>query len=146
MELKTVLYSVEDEIATITLNRPHRMNAWTGRMHTEYRHVLEQADLSKEVRAIVVTGAGKGFCVGADTKALEGHIEKGGYDPGTPDKLAEPGMGVRSEFDAAFAYHFGLSKPVIAAINGPAAGVGLVLACYADIRFAVPGVKFTSFF
>ena len=113
-------------------------------MHTEYRYVLEQADVSKEVRAIVVTGAGKGFCVGADTKALEGHIEKGGYDPGTPDKLAEPGMGVRSEFDAAFAYHFGLSKPVIAAINGPAAGVGLVLACYADIRFAVPGVKFTT--
>lgn len=144
MELKTVIYNVADEIATITLNRPHRMNAWTGRMHTEYRWVLEKANLDKKVRVIVVTGTGRGFCVGADSQALEGHVEKGGYDPGTPDPLAEPGFGVRKEFDSSFAYHFGLQKPVVAAINGPAAGVGLVLACYADIRFAVPGVKFTT--
>ena len=76
MELKTLKYGVRDKIATITLNRPHRMNAWTGRMHTEYRYVLDQADRAADVRAIVVTGEGKGFCVGADTKALEGHIEK----------------------------------------------------------------------
>ncbi len=144
MELKTLRYDVSDKIATITLNRPHRMNAWTGRMHTEYRYVLDQADKDADVRAIVVTGEGKGFCVGADTKALEGHIEKGGYDAGTPDVLAEPGQGVSTDFDASFAYHFGLSKPVVAAMNGPAAGVGLVLACFADIRFAVPGVKFTT--
>lgn len=144
MELKTVTYGIDDRIATITLNRPHRMNAWTGRMHTEYRWCLLQADEDPQVSAIVVTGAGKGFCVGADSKALEGHVEKGGYDPGTPDQMAEPGYGVRSEFDAPFAYHFGLKKPVVAAINGPAAGVGLVLACFADIRFAVKGVKLTS--
>lgn len=144
MELKTVEYSVAEQIGTITLNRPHRMNAWTGRMHTEYRWVLQEAERDPNVRAIILTGAGRGFCVGADTQALEGHIEKGGYDPGTPDPLAEPGYGVRPEFDASFAYHFGLTKPVIAAINGPAAGVGLALACFADIRFAVPGVKFTT--
>ena len=144
MELKTTLYDVSDRIATITLNRPHRMNAWTGRMHTEYRHLLRQADQDPAVRAIIVTGSGRGFCVGADSKALEGHVEKGGYDPGTPDDLAQPGRGVSEHFDASFAYHFGLSKPVVAAINGPAAGVGLVLACFADIRFAVPGVKFTT--
>ncbi len=144
MQLKTLRYDVQDKIATITLNRPHRMNAWTGRMHTEYRYVLAQADKAVDVRAIVVTGQGKGFCVGADTKALEGHIEKGGYDAGTPDLLVEPGKGVSADFDASFAYHFGLSKPVVAAINGPAAGVGLVLACFADIRFAVPDVKFTT--
>lgn len=144
MELKTIAYAADEGIGVITLNRPHRMNAWTGRMHTEYRWQLEQANLDDSIRAIVVTGAGKGFCVGADSKALEGHVEKGGYDPGTPDPLAEPGYGVREEFDASFAYHFGLRKPVIAAINGPAAGVGLVLACYADIRFAVPGVKLTT--
>jgi enoyl-CoA hydratase/carnithine racemase len=144
MELKTVLYEVSDAIATITLNRPHRMNAWTGRMHTEYRWVLNEANEDQKVRAIIVTGSGKGFCVGADTQALEGHIDKGGYDPGTPDPMAEPGFGINPAFDASFAYHFGLSKPVIAAMNGPAAGVGLVLACFADIRFAVPGVKFTA--
>ena len=144
MELKTVAYEVADGIAFITLNRPHRMNAWTGRMHTEYRWVLEQANLDQAVRAILLTGNGRGFCVGADTKALEGHVDKGGYDPGTPAVLAEPGFGVQEEFDASFAYHFGLDKPVVAAINGPAAGVGLVLACFADIRFAVPGVKFTT--
>ena len=144
MELKTIDYAVNEGIATITLNRPHRMNAWTGRMHTEYRFALAQADDDRNVRAIILTGAGKGFCVGGDSKALEGHAERGAYDPGTPDPLAEPGYGVREEFDAPFAYHFGLSKPLVAAINGPAAGVGLVLACFADIRFAVPGIKLTS--
>lgn len=144
MELKTIEFKIEDRVATITLNRPHRMNAWTGRMHTEYRYVLNEADNTDEVRAIVLTGAGRGFCVGADSKALEGHVEKGGYDPGTSDVLVNPGQGVRQEFEASFAYHFGLKKPVIAAMNGPAAGVGLVLACFADIRFAVPGVKFTT--
>ncbi|MEJ6515701.1 MAG: enoyl-CoA hydratase-related protein [Pseudomonadales bacterium] len=144
MDLKTIFVEIDDEIAVITLNRPERMNAWTGRMHTEYRWLLAQLEANSEVRVIIVTGAGRGFCVGADTKALQGHAEKGGYDPGIPESIATPGYGVRSEFDAPFAYHFGLTKPVIAAINGPAAGVGLVLACFADIRFAVPGVKFTT--
>ncbi len=144
IEFKAIMYAVEDRIAVIRLNRPHRLNAWTGRMHTEYRSALLLAEQNPGVRVIVVTGEGKGFCAGADTQALEGHIAKGGYDPGTPDTIAQPGFGVRPEFDAAFAYHFGLTKPVIAAINGPAAGVGLVLACFADIRFAVPGVKLTT--
>jgi enoyl-CoA hydratase/carnithine racemase len=61
-----------------------------------------------------------------------------------PDELANPGYGTRPEFDADFAYHFGLTKPVIAAINGPAAGVGLVIACYADLRFAATGAKLTT--
>jgi enoyl-CoA hydratase/carnithine racemase len=144
MQLKTVKYDVINHVATITLCRPQRMNAWTGRMHTEYRHVLEQAEYDSQVGVIILTGEGRAFCAGADTKALEGHVEKGGYDPGTPDPLAKPGYGVRPEFDATFAYHFGLSKPILAAINGPAAGIGLVLACYADLRFAAQGVKFTA--
>ena len=117
MELKATRYGVEGGIATITLARPHRMNAWTGRMHTEYRHSLAQANADQGVRAIVVTGEGRGFCVGADSEALAGHVARGGYDPGTDDSIARPGYGVRPEFDATFAYHFGLDKPVIAAIN-----------------------------
>ena len=145
MELKNTEYSVDaDGIATIWLNRQHRMNAWTGRLHTEYRYLLEQANLDKKVRVIIVTGRGKGFCVGGDSDALSGHSERGGYDSGTKADIARPGFGTSPEFDAAFAYHFGLDKPVIAALNGPAAGVGLALACFADLRFAVPGVKFTT--
>ena len=144
MELKATKYDVDGGIATITLCRPQRLNAWTGRMHTEYRQLLDQANKDDAVRAILLTGEGRGFCVGGDIQALEGHAEKGGYDPGTPARLAEPGFGVREEFDASFAYHFGLAKPIIAAINGPAAGVGLTLALFADLRFAVPGAKFTA--
>ncbi|HEY8616182.1 enoyl-CoA hydratase-related protein [Phenylobacterium sp.] len=147
MELKTTRYEVlEDGVALVTLSRPKRRNAWTGRMHTEYRWILAQADADPVVRAIVVTGdpEGQAFCAGADLQALEGHSEKGGYDPGTPQDIATPGYGVDPAFDAAFAYHFGVGKPILAAINGAAAGVGLVLAAFADLRFCAPGAKFTA--
>ena len=144
MELKSTRYTVADGIATITLSRPQRLNAWTGRMHTEYRWCLARADADSAAGAIVVTGEGRGFCVGGDAEALQGHARKGRYDPGTPEAPARPGYGTAAEFDASFAYHFGLSKPVIAAMNGPAAGVGLALACFADLRFAAAGAKFST--
>ena len=145
LELKSTEFEVDEEgIATIWLSRPKRMNAWTGRMHTEYRYLLSRAEQDQGVRGIVVTGRGKGFCVGGDSDALTGHIKKGGYDPGTSEEIKWPGYGVSDDFDALFAYHYGLSKPIVAAINGPVAGVGLALACFVDIRFAAPGIKLTT--
>ena len=144
MELKATEMYVEDRVGMIVLNRPKRMNAWTGRMHTEYRWCLEQLNTDPGVGVIVVSGKGRAFCVGGDAEALEGHARKGGYDPGTPAEMAKPGYGVAPEFDASFAYQFGLNKPLIAAMNGPAAGVGLALACFADLRFAASGAKFTT--
>ena len=144
MELKATELAVHDGIGLITLNRPHRMNAWTGRMHTEYRWCLATLDRDPSVGAIVVTGKGRGFCVGGDAEALAGHVKKGGYDAGTPPSLEKPGYGVDPLFEASFAYQFGLSKPILAAMNGPAAGVGLALACFADLRFAAAGARFTT--
>jgi enoyl-CoA hydratase/carnithine racemase len=147
MELKTTTWSrAGDGIGVLTLSRPDRHNAWTGRMHTELRHLLQAADDDPDVRVVVITGdpAGHTFCPGADSQALEGHVERGGYDAGTPDDIATPGFGVRDEFDADFAFFLGLEIVTIAAVNGAAAGAGLVLACWCDLRLAARGAKLTA--
>jgi enoyl-CoA hydratase/carnithine racemase len=142
--LEATRYEVVDRIATITLDRPARLNAWTATMNAEYRAHLSTAAADPAVRVIVVTGAGRGFCAGAESDDLAGHAERGAYDSGAPDDLATPGYGVREEFDAELAYHFGIGKPILAAVNGPVAGIGFALACYCDLRFAATGAKFTT--
>ncbi len=147
MDLKTTRWEIVTEgVGLLTLSRPQRHNAWTGRMHTELRHLLQTAEDDPAVRVVVITGDPDGttFCPGADSSALEGHAERGGYDAGTPDDIATPGFGVRDEFDADFAFFFGLETVTIAAINGAAAGVGLALACWCDLRVATEGVKLTA--
>ena len=113
-------------------------------MSLEYRSALAEAAADPSVRVILVTGAGRGFCAGADTEALAGHLERGGYSDGLPDDPPMPGYGVRKEFDADLAYHLGIAKPIIAAVNGPAAGLGFALMCYCDLRFGAAGAKLTS--
>ena len=131
-----VTYEVDRGVALITLNRPERLNAWTGRMQHEYAWALRAADADPAVRVAVVTGAGRGFCAGADLKGLDSMAQAGEYD-----------SGVREE-QAPFSHHLplSLSIPVIAAVNGPAAGVGFVLMCFTDLRFAATGVKLTTSF
>ena len=144
MELKTTRYETAGPIATLRLSRPHRRNAWTGRMHTEFRHLIQQAEDDPDVRVVIITGEGDDFCVGADSQALEGHIAKGGYDPGTGLGLAMPGYGVHPSFDQNFAFMMGLETVTIAAINGAAAGAGLALACYCDLRFVAEDARITA--
>ena len=93
-------YGVADGIATITLPRPERLNAWTATMNAEYRTHLQSAADDPAVRVIVVTGSGRGFCAGAESEDLAGHAERGAYDSGAPDDLATPGYGVSPDFDA----------------------------------------------
>jgi enoyl-CoA hydratase/carnithine racemase len=143
--MSVVLYDAADGVATVTLNRPDRLNAWTGRMNHEYRAAMAQAEGDPAVRVILVTGAGRGFCAGGDTSALESMADTGSYDAGVDvAALATPGHGVRPEYEHVYAFHYGIPKPIIAAINGAAAGVGLVLACFCDIRFAAAGAKLTT--
>ena len=142
--LEVTRYEVSDRVATITLHRPERLNAWTAQMNAEYRRLLGRASADRGVRVVVVTGAGRGFCAGAESEDLAGHADRGAYDAGAPADLATPGYGVRPEFDAELAYHFGIPKPILAAVNGPVAGIGFALACYCDLRFAATGAKFTT--
>jgi enoyl-CoA hydratase/carnithine racemase len=144
-----ILYQVDDPVATITLNRPAVLNAWTDRMGFEVRHAVSQAEADPRVVGIVLTGAGRGFCAGADMRRLSAissgdhRVETAGddlaSDPGDPSFGDDLHLGT-------YAYLMSVPKPVIAAINGPVAGmaVPIVLAC--DLRFmAADAVLMTAF-
>lgn len=144
--MDVVLYEVDEGVATVTLNRPHRRNAWTGRMETEYRSVLQLAEADEAVRVIIITGSGDSFCVGADSRALEGISASKVYDSGVRDPLPVPGRRDETDLTTRHGFLWGLSKPVIAAVNGPAAGIGFVIMCYSDFRYAAEGAKITTTF
>jgi len=144
VELKVTRYEIDAGVATVWLHRPERGNAWSGRMHTEYRWICKRLEDDERIRVIVVTGSGGAFCVGADRDALAGFVEAGRYDPALAADAERPGYGVRPEFDADMAWQLGLRVPIIAAVNGACAGVAVALAAFCDLRFAVEGAKVTT--
>ena len=145
VELKVTRYEIDEAgVATVWLHRPERGNAWTGRMHTEYRWICQRLEDDPAVRVIVLTGSGDRFCVGADRQALAGYVEADHYDPALAADAERPGYGVRPEFDADMTWQLGLRVPMIAAVNGACAGIAVALAAFCDLRFAVEGAKVTT--
>lgn len=130
-----LIYEVTDPVATITLNRPERLNAFTREMITELRTMFDAAAVDPDVVGIVVTGSGRGFSAGLDADALKATASSG--------RVADPPPGDRK---GMFSYLTDIPKPVIAAVNGVAAGGGYVLATMADIRIGGPEARFTTVF
>jgi enoyl-CoA hydratase/carnithine racemase len=149
-----ILYTKHDRIVRIVLNRPKKLNAWTPAMEGSVRRAMTAAAADDAVRVIVVTGEGRGFCAGADMGLLEGLssqaidaqrvVGRGTQRPAGP--ASQLGPAVAAHYGGRFGYLMSVHKPIIAAINGPCAGIGLVFTLFCDIRFASAEAKFTTAF
>jgi enoyl-CoA hydratase/carnithine racemase len=153
MSYQDILYRTETGIAVITLNRPEKLNAWRGEMERELRAAMRAASDDDAVRVIVLTGAGRGFCAGADMNNLQSYAALGQRRAATQSEgvalPAEPApfdATSRADFKRQYSYFPTVPKPIIAAVNGPCAGLGMVLALYADMRLASDAAVFTTAF
>src|SRR4051812_36478289 len=126
-------YAVADNVATITLNRPDQLNAFTPQMMRELIDAFDQTDADDDVRAVVVTGKGRGFCAGADLSGGGETFNAGDRRPSTSDIWDGGGLVTLRIYES--------KKPVIAAINGPAVGVGVTMTLPMDIRLASETAK-----
>ncbi len=146
MPNEQILYAVADSVATVTLNRPEKLNAWTSRMESEVSSAIGEAAADDNVRVIVLTGAGRGFCAGADMSILDAAARAGGADPNRITGDAPFPDGIPEAFRRKYAWLLGLPKPVVAAINGPAVGLGFIVPLYCDIRVASAAARFSTVF
>lgn len=143
MDYTQIRYELHGRVATVTLDRPERLNAWTPVMAREFRQAMEHANLDPQVRAIIITGAGRGFCAGVDMGALEGMTETGKTGSARFEPLDEQ---TRADFHHPMTWLPSVSKPVIAAVNGAAAGLGFALLLFCDLRFASSSAVFVTSF
>lgn len=149
MAYTDILYRVEDGVAVVTLNRPDKLNAWRGEMDRDVRAAMRVAADDPAVKLIVLTGAGKGFCAGADMGMLqtiqsEGGARKDGARTSSARGPWDPAS--NPNFQKEYSWFPAVPKPIVAGINGACAGLGLVLSLYADVRFASEAAKFTTAF
>jgi enoyl-CoA hydratase/carnithine racemase len=135
-EYQQILYEVSDRVATITLHRPDRLNAFTGTMMREMIAAFDRIDADDDVRAVIVTGSGRAYCAGADLSSGGGTFARGGSDGGSPAGVPRDGGGLTT------LRIFECSKPVIGAINGAAVGVGVTMTLPMDIRVASTTARF----
>ena len=143
MTYETLNYAVDDAIATITLNRPERMNALTKVMEAELRSAIEAAGRDDTVRAIILTGAGRAFCAGMDMDELEVLPPE---DIRAEEWMRPYDMNRRADYQTRYSYFPAAPKPIISAINGAAAGLGLIMALYSDFRIAADKAVFATAF
>jgi enoyl-CoA hydratase/carnithine racemase len=146
MAYETVLYGVADRLCTITLNRPEKLNAWTRQMHLDLKDAMHKAGADPDVRVIILTGAGRGFCAGADMGDLQAIGAGASTERSSKTEAGLAGGSTLAEFRMNYSYFPAIPKFIIAAINGPAAGLGFVIPLYADLRFAAESAVFTTAF
>ena len=152
MSYESILYEVKEGVGLITLNRPDRLNAWNHQIEDDLRAVMSEASVDGSVKAIVITGAGRGFCAGADMSDLSDSTGEDSDSMRESQRARlqhapmEGQLELPSDYSMRYTYFTGTPKPVIAAINGPCAGLGLVMSLFCDVRFASDKAVFTTAF
>ena len=154
MSYEQILYDIHERVATITMHRPDRLNAWTPRMGHELYEAFQAAGADPNVRAIVITGSGRGYCAGADMDSLrsiqsaeDGEAARAETAPAARHDADTRTSGAsHPALATSYAYPCSIPKPIIAAINGPVAGLGFTHMLYYDIRIASDRARFTTAF